>query len=359
MCSSIMDFVGFLHSDQGRDFEAKLIKELCKMTNIKKTHCSPYHPLGNSQVERFNRTLLNMLGTLSEDQKRSWRKCVPELVHAYNCSRHDSTGVSPFFMMFGRNARLPVDIAMGVNPDQHSHDDHQIYVRDMRKRLEYAYDRATQQADRNRDKSKARYDANVTESFLNKGDRVLVRNVSIRGKKRIADRLTKEVYIVQDQLDPDLPVYKVYPEGNQRKLRTLHRDLLLPCNFLPVMENKKELQKKQKFHGTHTHCHDGVQLRHSQDDTQDTDEQIEILQLNDSQVHETVESTEPSGSQQDEQEDLDSETTGNSSPREMPRRSTRTQRPVDRLQYTSRGIQQNACQVQIEREPNELSMDRM
>ena len=125
------------------------------------------------------------------------------------------------------------------------------------------------------------------------------------------------------------------------------------------MENKKELQKKQKFHGMHTHCHDGVQLRHSQDDTQDTDEQIEILQLNDSQVHETVESTEPSGSQQDEQEDLDSETTGNSSPREMPRRSTRMRRPVDRLQYTSRGIQQNACQVQIEREPNELSMDRM
>ena len=75
-----------------------------------------------------------MLGTLSEDQKRSWRKYVPELVHAYNCSRHESTGVSPFFMMFGRNARLPVDIAMGVNPDQHSHDDYQIYVRDMRKK---------------------------------------------------------------------------------------------------------------------------------------------------------------------------------------------------------------------------------
>lgn len=351
-------FCRVLHSDQGRDFEAKLIKELCKMTNIKKTHCSPYHPLGNSQVERFNRTLLNMLGTLSEDQKRSWRKYVPELVHAYNCSRHDSTGVSPFYMMFGRNARLPVDIAMGVNPDQYVHDDHHVYVRDMRKRLEYAYDRATQQADRNRDRSKTRYDANVTESFLNKGDRVLVRNVGIRGKKKIADRWTKEVYIVQDQLDPDLPVYKVYPEGNQRKLRTLHRDLLLPCNFLPVQGNQRELQKKQKFHGKHTHRRDGVQLRHSQNDTHYTDEQIEILKLNDSQIHGNVESTESSGSQQDEQENHDSET-GSASSREMPRRSARTRRPVDRLQYTSRGIQQNACQVQTEGGPTELFMDRM
>ena len=65
----------------------------------------------------------------------------------------------------------------------------------MRKRLEYAYDRATQQADRNRDRSKARYDANVTESFLNKGDRVLVRNVSIRGKEKnsLIDGLRKYI----------------------------------------------------------------------------------------------------------------------------------------------------------------------
>lgn len=55
-------------SDQGADFESKLIKELCEMAKIHKVRTTPYHPRGNP-VERFNRTLLNMLGTLKEQDK--------------------------------------------------------------------------------------------------------------------------------------------------------------------------------------------------------------------------------------------------------------------------------------------------
>ena len=55
-------------SDQGTNFESDLIKELCKIAGVKKIDTTPYYPKGNGQCERFNSTLCNMLGTLSDEE---------------------------------------------------------------------------------------------------------------------------------------------------------------------------------------------------------------------------------------------------------------------------------------------------
>lgn len=99
-----------LLSDQGRDFESQLIKELCSLASITKVRTSPYHLRGNP-VERFNRTLLGMLGTLREKDKNHWRDYVKPLTHAYNCTKNEVTSFSPYELLFGRQPRLPVDIA--------------------------------------------------------------------------------------------------------------------------------------------------------------------------------------------------------------------------------------------------------
>ena len=58
-----------------------------------------------------------MLGTLEEYQKTDWIAHVPTLVYAYNATIHDSTGYSPYFLMFGRHPRLSIDAFLGLSPD--------------------------------------------------------------------------------------------------------------------------------------------------------------------------------------------------------------------------------------------------
>ena len=65
-----------IHSDQGRDFESRLIKELLRLMEICKSRTTPYHPQEDPQPERFNRPLLYMLGTLSQERKRHWSQHV-------------------------------------------------------------------------------------------------------------------------------------------------------------------------------------------------------------------------------------------------------------------------------------------
>lgn len=79
-----------IHSDQGANFESKIIKELCSLFSIQKSRTTSYHPMGNGQCERFNRTLISMLGTLNPDEKQDWKYFIKPIVQAYNCTKQDS-----------------------------------------------------------------------------------------------------------------------------------------------------------------------------------------------------------------------------------------------------------------------------
>lgn len=225
-----------LHSDQGCDFESQTIKELCALAGIRKVRTSPYHPRGNP-VERFNRTLLGMLGTLQVKEKTRWREHVKPLTHAYNCTRNDVTGFSPYELMFGCQPRLPIDIAFGLPVKDNSSTSHSQYVKSLKSHLKESYQLALESSKKVADKNKKRFDARVREATLETGDRVLVRNLRLRSKHKLADRWEPTVYVVQKRAG-DLPVYTVCPEGQDGPLHTLHGDLLLPCGFLSEPEEE-------------------------------------------------------------------------------------------------------------------------
>ncbi len=184
-----------------------------------------------------------MLGTLEDDQKSDWKAHVPTLVHAYNCTQHDSTGYSPYYLMFGRHPRLAIDAFLGLRPDEMHATRSSEYIRKLSDRLDKAYAEATKEAKKSAKKQKRVYDKNVRSSLLHPGDRVLLRNVSIRGKHKLADRWERQPYIVKRQPISGIPVYEIVSEhARSRKLKTVHRNLLLP--FMSVSSAPRDDAKE-------------------------------------------------------------------------------------------------------------------
>ena len=129
-----------LHTDQGRNFESTLMKEVCRLLGIVKTRTTPYHPQSDGLVERFNRTLLNLLSQAASENEQEWDLHILMVMLAYRTSVQESTGCTPFYLMFGREARLPADVMYGLPPSSNPIQVNQ-YALDLRLLLKSAYQR--------------------------------------------------------------------------------------------------------------------------------------------------------------------------------------------------------------------------
>ena len=205
-----------------------MIKELCKIAGVKKLHTTPYHPQSNGQCERFNSTLCNMLDTLSDEEKSDWKSHLGCMTHAYNCTKHASTTYSPYYLMFGRHPRLPIDVAFGLHkPNCSDNCSKSRYIQKLRRRLNYAHKKASKYSSEQAQKYKTCYDKSVKGPQLQVNDLVLVKIVAHKARHKIQDKWESEEYIVIEQPIPGTPVYGVRPVTGT-KVRTLHRNLLLP-----------------------------------------------------------------------------------------------------------------------------------
>jgi hypothetical protein len=124
-------------TDRGTPFLASMAHEVYKIFNIHKLQTTAYHPQTNGKVERFNSTLVAMLAMYVSSNQKDWDTLIPFCVFAYNTSRHERSQSSPYYLMFGRNATLPVD-AM-VRTDSVPYLTANDYVKEIIRRMRIAH----------------------------------------------------------------------------------------------------------------------------------------------------------------------------------------------------------------------------
>ena len=183
-----------IHSDQGKSFENNIISELCRIYKITKSKTTPYNPQGNSQAERFNRTMHNILRTLGVEEKKRWPDHLQELVFMYNNTPHSSTGFAPYYLFFGHPPRLPIDnILMPILGTRNA--DVKLYVEQHRMRLEKAMERANRHLQQKAKERSQRHNKSVKPTEIKIGQTVLVKN-RVQGRHKIQDYFSSIPYTV-------------------------------------------------------------------------------------------------------------------------------------------------------------------
>ncbi|MES9883736.1 MAG: DDE-type integrase/transposase/recombinase [Sedimenticola sp.] len=215
-----------IHSDQGSDFESKLFKEVCVLLAIKKTRTTPYHPQSDGQVERFNRTLLDMLSKHVQEDQTDWDIHIPHVMMAYRSSEQDSTKFSPAMLMFGHELRLPIDVIVGDPPKAKP----QIsdYASHLRTSLNTAFKKVRDNLEASHKIQKDTYDVKVAGMRIEEGDDVWLHSPAVKvGRTTKLNCPWEGPYTVLQKMSD--VTYKIKRAGG-RKEKVVHYNRLKPYN---------------------------------------------------------------------------------------------------------------------------------
>ena len=129
----------------------------------------------------MNQTIIRMIGKLEEDKKACWSEHLPELLMAYNATHSIVTGYSPYYLLFGRRPRIPVDYLFPTLRDPPHQTKMEVSVVAMQKRLKEAFAVARCLT------SEGYYNLKAGAVALQPGDIVMVRTDGFVGKQKVKD----------------------------------------------------------------------------------------------------------------------------------------------------------------------------
>ena len=164
-------------SDMGTQFVSECMAEVSRLLSIKQLTTSPYHPMCNGLVEKFNGTLKIMLKCLCSEQPRQWHRYINALLFAYREVPQASTGFSPFELLYGRTVRGPMTILKELWTEEFDGSEVKTsyqYVIDLREKLEQTLKLAQEEMKRSQSRYRRYYNRRAKDRKFVTGDKVLI-----------------------------------------------------------------------------------------------------------------------------------------------------------------------------------------
>ena len=214
-----------IHTDQGKNFDGSLMNAVCEKLKINKTRTTPYHPSSNGQVERYNRTLLQMIRCYVDKEHSEWDKYLPLLTSAIRAITSRQTGFTANKLMLGRELNMPFDIILGMDELRAEELAPENYIDRLQKKVEKLYRFARGNINEFQTRQTRDYDVKLFEHQYSLGDLVYEIDSSTKlGQSRKLKKMWKGPYLVVNVISPAL-----YQIKGTKEPRIVHNDRLKLC----------------------------------------------------------------------------------------------------------------------------------
>ena len=224
---SVFGFPQHLMSDQGMEFCGKVITAMCSLLGVEKICTTLYHPQTNGSAETVHQTLQHMIAKLDPEKRRKWPAHIGSIIIAYNSTRSLVTGYSPYYLMFGRRPRLPMDLLFSTRQMQMLTRTIDEYVASLYNHLWESLAIAQDCAIKEVQRQTRLHDHKVGAIELRPGDHILVHLDAFRGQRRkLKNRWGDDLHTVVTHMADGIPTYVVknYRTG---KKKVVHQARLL------------------------------------------------------------------------------------------------------------------------------------
>ncbi|MCG8033309.1 MAG: DDE-type integrase/transposase/recombinase [Candidatus Thiodiazotropha taylori] len=240
-----------LHSDQGKNFQSELFRQVCCLLEINQTKTTSYRACSNGMVERFNQTLVNMITTYVNQEQDNWDVYLPIVTSAYRSSVHECTGFTPNLLFFGRETNLPIHFLFGLPAQaRQKFSSYTDYVLNLNDKYCKIYELVRKNLKANAKRQKKDYDTRIVFHTYAIGDIVYVLdNSRVVGKSpKLKRQVWKGPFVVIRKISDILYELK---GPTKSKLKIIHHDRMRPfkCNTIPqwVISLQQSLKTENSF----------------------------------------------------------------------------------------------------------------